>query len=220
MNTSSKEIIPIYEKGFNLDPYLLNTFTDTLISSINDDDLLVFSGSLLKGMPDDYISNIEKKLNQLNIRFKLCIDTSGPALLSTYIHAHPFLVKINDEEIKDIFPNKKIKTVSDYVDLLKYEVDENIKNFIITLGKNGIVARMNNQIYTGAATPVEAKNPVACGDFFLGRLIEGITTNMSEIETLTSALLFSTCNVMNWFPEVTDEQLEAISSTITVKKID
>lgn len=220
VDTTSKEIIPIYENGFKLDCELLNKFTDTLVSSIKDDDILVFSGSLMKGMPDGYIATIEKKLTHLKIHFKLCVDTSGAALLSTYKEAHPFLIKINDEEIKDIFPTKKLENLTDYINLLKHDVDHTIKHFIVTLGKKGIVARMNNQIYTGSAKPVEAKNPVACGDFFLGRLIHGFASNRSEVDTLTSALLFSTCNVINWFPEVTDEQLDTILPTITVNKLD
>lgn len=219
VDTSSREVIPIYENGFTLNDDLLNTFTDTLVASINDGDILVFSGSLMKGMPDDYIATVEKKLSCLNIQFNLCVDTSGPALLSAYKNAHPFLIKINDEEIKDIFPTKKLENIADYIHLLKYDVNDTIKNFIITLGKDGIVAKINNQIYRGSAEPVETKNPIACGDFFLGRMINGIATNNTAIDTLKSALLFSTCNATNWFPEVTKEQLDTISPTISVRKL-
>lgn len=190
-----------------------------MLSSIQKDDLLVFSGSLMKGMPANYIAQIEKKLQQLNIRFKLCVDTSGKALVETYQHTQPFLIKINDEEIKDIFPEKKLNTPADYLDLLRNDVKKSIANFVITLGKEGIVARMNNQLYTGFAEPIEAKNPIACGDFFLGRLINGLNNVESTIDTLRSALLFSICNVLNWYPEVMEEQLDSLFPTISVTKL-
>jgi len=89
---------------------------------------------------------------------------------------------------------------------------------VITLGKKGIVGRFNQTFYTGYAQPVEAKNPIACGNFFLGRLVKGMLQQKTPEQTLISALQFSTCNAMNWYPEVTDEQMNALLSTITVDK--
>uniref|UniRef100_UPI00403F9D4E 1-phosphofructokinase family hexose kinase n=1 Tax=Candidatus Enterococcus willemsii TaxID=1857215 RepID=UPI00403F9D4E len=218
VDTTKKEIIPVYEGGFDLDTDTLELFTNNLLATVKENDLLVFSGSLMKGMPTNYISQIEQALKQRHIEIKLCVDTSGEALVSTYNTTSPYLIKINDEEIQDLFPEKNLQTIDDYLSLLTNDIKSEIPNFIITLGKKGIVGRIDGTLYTGAAQPVEAKNPIACGDFFLGRLVKGIAQQQAPEDTLKSALLFSTCNAMNWFPAVTKEQMEQLRPTITVNK--
>lgn len=218
VDTTKKEIIPVYEGGFDLDTDTLELFTNNLLATVKENDLLVFSGSLMKGMPANYISQVEHTLKQQQIEIKLCVDTSGEALVSTYNETSPYLIKINDEEIQDLFPNKNLQTIDDYLSLLTNDIKSEIPNFIITLGKKGIVGRIDGTLYTGSAQPVEAKNPIACGDFFLGRLVKGIAQQQIPENTLKSALLFSTCNAMNWFPAVTKEQMEQLRPTITVNK--
>jgi|GEM_PF-1230555 len=219
VDMTEKEILPIYEAGFDLNAGTLDLFTEKLISSINNNDIIVFSGSLMKGMPSNYISQVVSTLKKRQVNFKLCVDTSGKALVTTYHETNPYLIKINDEEIQDIFPEKKLVIVDDYLALLTKDIKKEIPNFVITLGKEGIVGRIDGELYRGFAEPVKAKNPIACGDFFLGRLVRGIANNDSAEKMLKSSLLFSTCNAMNWYPEITKEQLKHIGPTITVKRI-
>lgn len=219
VDVSKKEIVPIYENGFELNPEILFKFTNKLINSIDNNDIVVFSGSLIQGIPSNYISEVSKKLLSKNLNIKLCIDTSGQALIDTYNQTTPYLIKINDEEIKDLFPNMTLNSIDDYLNLLKNNIKKDIPNFIITLGKDGIIARIDNSYYTGFSKPVSANNPIGCGDFFLGRLIRGIRQGAIQKDTLISALQFSTCNVMNWYPEVTKKQLLEIIPNISVNKI-
>lgn len=219
VDMEKKEILPVYEKGFELNTEILAAFTDSLLAAVQENDVVVFSGSLMKGMPNDYIAQIDRELAKRKISFKLCVDTSGEALVQTYQQTTPYLIKINDEEIRDIFPDKKLETQEEYLQLLTKDIRKEIPHFVITLGAKGIVARINDQCYTGFAQPIEAKNPIACGDFFLGRLVKGISQADPAEEFLTSSLLFSTCNAMNWYPEVTEEQMQKVLPTITVEKV-
>lgn len=215
VDISKKTVLPIYEKGFELDNTTLQKFTDNLLNSVAENDTLVFSGSLMKGMPNDYIAKIDKKLQNKNI--KLCIDTSGEVLKETYRSTTPYLAKINDEETQELFSNKSLNTREDFLTLLNNDIKLN--NFIITLGSKGIVGKVNGKLYEGYAESIEAKNPIASGDFFLGRLVAGIDKQMNAADTLKDALCYSTCNVMNWFPMVTDEQLADTRPSIVVNEV-
>lgn len=219
VDTSKKRVLPVYEKGFDLSKAILDRFTHKLLDSIHKNDILVFSGSLMKGMPDNYIAYINQKACEQVGSIRLCVDTSGAALQETYRKTTPYLIKINDEETSELFPDKKLVTPADFLDLLKNEIDPAIDNFIITLGAKGIVARIKQHFYLGQAEPIAAKNPIACGDFFLGRLINGIYHNNNATEILTDALAYSTCNAMNWFPLVTDEQLQTVRPTLSIEEI-
>lgn len=218
VDMTDKTVLPVYESGFQLEETTLSQFTVNLLDSLADGDFLVFSGSLMQGMPADYICQIANEIAQRQLTIYLCVDTSGEALVQTYQQTTPYLIKINDEEVQELFPDKNLQTVDDYLALLANDIKPEIPNFVITLGKKGIVGRFNQTFYTCYAQPVEAKNPIACGDFFLGRLVKGMLQQKTPEQTLTSALQFSTCNAMNWYPEVTDEQMNALLSTITVEK--
>lgn len=219
VDTTTSSILPIYEKGFSLKETQLSHFTQKLIETVQERDFLVFSGSFMKNMPNNYISQTMKLLKKQSPNVSLCVDTSGEALVETYQTAQPYLIKINDEEVRDLFPTKVLETIEDYLDLFKNDVDPAINYFVITLGKAGVVARGNGLLYYGKAEAVEAKNPIASGDFFLGRLVKGLIHEDNFEDILADALLFSTANVLNWFPEVTKEQLAIIKPTITVKRM-
>lgn len=81
------------------------------------------------------------------------------------------------------------------------------------------MGKVNGKLYEGYAESIEAKNPIASGDFFLGRLVAGIDKQMNAADTLKDALCYSTCNVMNWFPMVTDEQLADTRPSIVVNEV-
>ncbi|WP_247904450.1 hypothetical protein [Streptococcus suis] len=55
VETSTGDVVLFYEKGFELTEDVLNQFTQQIENSLQAGDILVFSGSLMKGMPDDYI---------------------------------------------------------------------------------------------------------------------------------------------------------------------
>lgn len=218
VDKNDRSLVLSQEYGFKLNDKLLDEFTKTLLDSVNTGDYLVFSGSLMKGMPTTYINDIYYKLQERNIKVKLVVDTSGNTLKDAYKLA-PYMVKINDEEIYDIFPEKKLDTIQDYFELLQNNVDQKINNFIITLGSKGAVGRIDGEYLYGYCKPVDAKNPNASGDFFLGRMMNGINHNSSPIATLKDAIAFSTGNVENWFPEVTKAQLSDIKKDIKIKNL-
>lgn len=215
--TKTNEIYPIYETSFVLDDCLLNNFTNQLLSTIQPKDTVVFSGSLMKGMPDNYIAQIQKQLTGQNIRF--FIDTSGPALVEAY-KEHPAVIKINDEELSDLVPNYTFKELEDYAQFLKSKTATTIPYFIITLGAKGVIAKLNQQIFHLFVPPVHAKNPIACGDFFLGGLVKYLTLgHLEDIDVLKKAVSYSTANVLNWFPEMKQVDIDRIEQDIIIKQL-
>ena len=60
VDMNDKTVLPVYESGFDLDPQTLARFTENLLDAIQPNDLVVFSGSLMQGMPDDYICQIDQ----------------------------------------------------------------------------------------------------------------------------------------------------------------
>ncbi|OCA86058.1 1-phosphofructokinase [Bacillus sp. FJAT-27225] len=214
VDTEKNSIYPVYEKGLELSEDILETFSKNIIENIDDHDILVFSGSLMKGMPDTYIADISNKINKKNV--KILIDTSGKPLVEAY-HSNPYLIKINDEEILDLFPEKQLKGIDDYLQVLR-DIPT-IPYFIVTLGSKGVIAKMKNEFYYVKAEKIQAKNPIASGDFFLGILTNALLQELKHEEALKLAISYSTANCLNWYPEVNKFDIENIYQTITVEKL-
>ncbi|MEI5990155.1 hypothetical protein A5881_001648 [Enterococcus termitis] len=217
VDIKTNKIYPIYENSFVLDELLLNNFTKQLVNTIQPHDTVVFSGSLMKGMPDDYIAQIQEQLEGQDIHF--FVDTSGPALLEAY-KGKPEVIKINDEELNDLAPDYTFNEIEDYAHFLKSETAAAIPYFIVTLGAKGVIAKLNQQIYHLFVPPVQAKNPIACGDFFLGGLVKYLTLgNLEDIDVLKKAVSYSTANVLNWFPEMKQVDIDRIEQEIIIKSL-
>ncbi|MDU5333983.1 1-phosphofructokinase family hexose kinase [Enterococcus sp.] len=215
MDTKNHITYPIYENSFQLNDELLKEYTDTIKESIHEGDYIVFSGSLMKGMPANYIAAFIDEFRVQKV--KIFVDTSGDALREAY-QAQPYAIKINDEEILDIFPGADLTTIDSYAALLASEATANIPVFIITLGENGIIAKINDQILAVKAKKVAAKNPIACGDFFLGGLVKNLATGQSPEFTLKKAISYSTANVLSWYPELNHPQITEIFDSLKVTK--
>ncbi|MGX7263487.1 1-phosphofructokinase family hexose kinase [Enterococcus crotali] len=217
VDTKTNKVYPIYENSFVLDELLLNNFTKQLVNTIQPHDTVVFSGSLMKGMPDDYIAQIQEQLKGQDIHF--FVDTSGPALIEAY-RGKPEVIKINDEELNDLAPDYTFNEIEDYAHFLKSETAAAIPYFIVTLGAKGVIAKLNQQIYHLFVPPAQAKNPIACGDFFLGGLVKYLTLgNLEDIDVLKKAVSYSTANVLNWFPEMKQVDIDRIEQEIIIKSL-
>lgn len=214
VDTTNTTIYPLYENSFVLDEHLLNKFTQQLLNAIQPEDTVVFSGSLMKGMPNDYIAQIKEQLKGQDIRF--FIDTSGQALVEAY-KGNPEVIKINDEELSDLVPDYTFDRLQDYAHFLKSEAAATIPYFIVTLGEKGVIAKLNQQVYHLCVPPVQAKNPIACGDFFLGGLVKYLTLGqLDAVDVLKKAVSYSTANVLNWFPEMKQADIERIEQEIII----
>lgn len=215
MDTQNFATYPIYENSFQLNNELLEKYTSALKRSVKEMDYIVFSGSLMKGMPSNYIAKFINEFREKDV--KIFVDTSGEALRQAY-QAKPYAIKINDEEILDIFPEADLSTIDSYAALLASKATESIPVFIITLGEKGIIAKIDDQILYVKAKKVVAKNPIACGDFFLGGLIKNLATGQNPEYTLKRAISYSTANVLSWYPELNQQQIEEIFRSLEVTR--
>ncbi len=166
----------------------------------------------MKGMQDDYIQQfIEKYPKVLTI-----LDTSGPALRAAF-QARPALIKINNEELKEIYPELDEESPEDILRILKDVTPH--ENIIITMGGRGSLAKIGQRFFRIQSPKKEARNPIAAGDFYLGVLVKGISQNQDPEIFLKEAAAFATANCLNYFPEVLSEQFEVIVDTISLEEL-
>lgn len=215
VDTQDSIIYPVYERGFTLTREILDAYTKQLLDAIKPNDVVVFSGSLMKGMPDDYIVQIEEALADDSV--KILVDTSGPALKEVYEKGNPGLIKINDEEFNELF-GTDLSRVEDFIDYLKHQVKPSIQQFIVTLGADGAVAKLQDRYVHLYLDPIEVKNPVASGDYFLGGLTAGIVKNDDLMDNLNRAIAFSTSNCLYWYPHIDQDDVDFFMKNVKKKE--
>lgn len=217
-NVKTHEVYPLYEKGYAVQEENVKEYMNNILIDVQDGDTIALSGSFLPGFSESFLKELSTKLSSKSI--KLCIDTSGKPLRQAFC-LNPLLIKINDEELLDIFPDFQGESVNDYMQFFKENWNLLTEYFIVTIGKEGVVAKMKDRVYHLKSRSIKAKNPIASGDFFFGTLISNLMNNKSSKDSLTAAISASTANCLNWYPEFTDEQFAMIKDEyIEIKSVD
>lgn len=200
----------VYEEGFELKPELLEAFKERLLSSLNDGDYVVFSGSLMKGMPASFIYDIS---TQLPSGVGLVVDTSGPALKEAS-RAKLDLLKINDEELSELV-GQKLESPEQVGQVLKDYKD--LPFFIVTMGAKGVVAKLEDDLFYLTFPAIQVKNPIASGDFFLGCLVHSLYEKGGiDREAVQRACAYATANCLEWIPQVTEDKLNWVLERIQI----
>lgn len=135
------------------------------LTKMRNGDILVISGSVPKGLPAD---SYERLLSVAQQQGALpVVDTNGELLLST-LKFHPFLIKPNHDELKDLFgdvtPLEGAKKLQDL----------GARNVIVSLGKDGaVLLAENGESYSCGIPTGKPLNTVGSGDSVVAGFMAG-----------------------------------------------
>lgn len=152
--------------GPKIQPEELKTFM-TRFEGLKPEDIVIMSGSLALGLPEDFYSQLAKLVTEKGASF--VIDTTGQKFLET-LKYHPLLVKPNDEELEEIF-GEKLNSDADIVRVGRKLIDMGAQNALISLGSRGGILLTANHVYFAPAAKGELVNSVGAGDSSLGAFI-------------------------------------------------
>ncbi len=133
----------------------------TRIHSLTQEDVLVVSGSVSKGVPQNIYADIVKLCKEKDI--KVVVDAAS-ALLWNAIEHEPFLIKPNKDELEDIF-YRDIFTKEEVIFYAKELQNRGAKNVLVSLGVEGaVLVSEDGQVYEMDAPKGEVINSVGAGD--------------------------------------------------------
>ena len=141
---------------------------------LEEKDILVLSGSVPNGVPDNIYEEICKKVKDKNI--KVVVDSTGELLVNT-LKYRPYLIKPNQQELEEIFGIK----ITSQDEALKYAKQLQIKgakNVIVSMGSDGaVLLDENGYSYKMKALNTEnAVNTVGAGDSMVAGFLAGHET--------------------------------------------
>lgn len=153
------------------------------LKSLNDIELLIISGSLPPGLNEDIYFKIVDICNEKNIPF--IVDISSP-ILKKIINKKPYLIKPNDEEIKNIF-GYKTDNEKYIIEAIKEIHNEGAENILLTMGDKGLYFSNKKKIYYCDTYPVKLVSSACSGDSCLASFIAGLKNNLTIEENLKRA---------------------------------
>jgi 6-phosphofructokinase 2 len=130
--------------------------------------LVVASGSLPPGVPDDFYARLAITTRQRGVR--LVLDSSGPALAAA-LRAGVFLVKPNLRELREL-TGLPLETAGAWRAAAQALVDRGQAEVVaLTMGDRGALLISHDGAWQADALPVEVASSVGAGDSFVGALV-------------------------------------------------
>ncbi len=177
---------------------------------------VVLSGRNAKGVSDQIYFDLIRIAQQK--RVSVFLDTSFKTLKRA-IEAKPFLIKVNEEEFKDLF---KIKSLNHKIILKSIDVlhKKGIKCLLISLGEKGVIGSSGHQAFLIVPPKVSSAYDVGCGDSMLAGFIDSFMKGEPFHNNLLTAACCGTQNASNLIPGKIDQRkLENIFKRCTIKNI-
>ena len=154
----------------------------TQLSEIGEDDLLVISGSLPPNADVPLCGSLIS-----SVRGKVILDACGDVLLSA-LHAAPYLIKPNREELEEIC-GKRLETRSELLEGCLSLQRLGARNVLLSLGGDGaMLVCGNGEVHFCAAPHGDVKYTVGAGDSAVAGFVFGMLHGKSAEERLKCAV--------------------------------
>lgn len=151
------------------------------INSLKDEDILVISGSVCKGVSQSIYADVVKLCNEKRVR--VIVDASSQLLWNT-LEYNPFLIKPNHHELGEIF-NQEISTSEEIIFYAKELQNRGARNVLVSAGEMGaILVAEDNKVYEHKAPIGNVVNSVGAGDSMVAGFLAGYLKSNSFEEAL------------------------------------
>ena len=139
----------------------------------------VASGSLPRGVPEDFYARLSRSLKERNRRYVL--DTSGAELRAAISQGGIFLLKPSDRELREYAGSELdedglAKTAAELVESGRAE------HVAVTLGSKGAILAGDGFVYRLPAVPVETRSALGSGDSFVGAMTYAFNSGMDAAQ--------------------------------------
>lgn len=185
----------ILENGPTISQEDANNFLKHFNNLLNQVNIVTISGSLPAGLEANYYSQLITLARAKNI--PVLLDSSGDSLKkSIQANIKPNLIKPNQEEISQLVKqpinnNKQLSNILKNSPLLS-----DIDWIVVSLGADGALAKVNDDIFEVRIPKINVVNPVGSGDSTVAGLAIGFYNKLSPEDTLKMAMTTGMLNTM------------------------
>lgn len=153
------------------------------LSLLTSDDMIIISGSLARGIHEDFIIEVCQLLS--NNKVKYVLDSSYKVVMEI-LKYNPYLLKPNIEEL-EIFFDKKFRNEKEIIDACLELINQGAQNVLLSLGSSGSIFINSQNIFKVNAPLGKVINTACSGDTLLGTFIAKTETGSTIEESLKYA---------------------------------
>lgn len=167
---------------------------DFYMQNLKREDILVASGSLAPGMPEDFYKELGKLVRQKNARYIL--DTSGKPLMKG-IEAGVFLLKPNLGELSSLCGVEKVEVseirslADDFFD--KYDCEM----LVVSMGARGAVLLTHERTLHVPTPAVHQQSTIGAGDSMVAGMVFSLSRGHTPAEMVRYGVACGTAATMN-----------------------
>ena len=178
--------------------------------------VITISGSLPKGLPDDFYEKLLHKAQGVPV----LLDTKGELLKKILeTKKKPYLIKPNQDELEDLL-DIQLENISQLIDSLKTPFFAGIPWIVVTLGKKGAVIKHKGIFYRVKVPVIHARNPVGSGDSVMAGFAAGILRGFMDEKLIQFSLSMGVLNAMQEKTGYIDpKKVDGCMKEIQVEKI-
>ena len=192
IDPASKTNTDINEPGVTVSEEILNQLKDKLLKKLNADDIVILSGSLPKGAPQNTYNVWVKDCKEAGA--KVFLDADGP-LLAEGIKAGPYLIKPNNHELSGLM-GQELTTPQELTEAARGLMKYGIEKVIVSMGGDGALYVTKDYVYYAEGLKVPVGSTVGAGDSVVAALAVAEEAGMTPEETVALSTATGAANVM------------------------
>lgn len=158
-----------------------------------DFDYIIASGSLPRGVPEDFYCRIVDMATSKGAR--VVLDTSGPALRAA-LRRGVYLAKPSLGELETVVGRSLREPVAQEEAARELVAQRSADILTVTLGQDGALLVTPDQCLRLAAPPVEAVSAVGAGDSFIAAMTLGLAQGRTAKDAFVLAVAAGTATVL------------------------
>jgi 1-phosphofructokinase len=182
----------INEPGSVVSAEDLAKIEENIFGAINEEAIIVLSGSTPAGVPKDIYGTWIKRARQSGA--KVILDADGE-LLKEGLKSGPYLIKPNIHELERLC-DKKLESIEDIIKAAQKFHEYGIERIVVSLGGDGALFIDKGKIVRAEGLKVPVKSTVGAGDSMVAALALASEKGYSIEETVVLATAVSAANVM------------------------
>ena len=179
-STAENHYIKVNEPGPTITEIEQKLLIEKITSLSSPGDWWILAGSIPTGVSMNYYARMITIIKGKGA--KVILDSSGKALAEGY-RAHPFMIKPNNFELRDL-SEMPVDSMTQIVSASKVLRDQGVKLIVISLGDLGAVLLSAKEAWLVKSPPIKEVNPTGAGDSLVGGMVWAFEKDFQLVDAL------------------------------------